>query len=142
MAALFWLLATLEVVLGTGVLLSSGDSNHDLLGTNLIGFGVLTMGFAGLKSELRKARLEPARERGNTIAEQQALAAADLKRRSGMIAALDRQQIQSGSDVVNKSRPNSDEGAHPSAAHLERAVERLSREIGAVHDTGAAGVAA
>ena len=92
--ALCGLLAILEITIGAGVFASANSSIHELLGANLIGFGILTLGLAGLQSDLRKARREAAKERQDALEERQARAAADLKRRSVTISSIDRQQRQ------------------------------------------------
>ena len=89
--ALFWLLAILEIGSGVGLFASADSSIHEVLGTNLIGFGILTLGLAGLQSDLQKVRQEAAKERQDA---QQARAAADLKRRSLIVSSIDRQQKQ------------------------------------------------
>src|SRR5688572_28826378 len=79
MIVMLWLVALVQIGLGAGVLVSDGSSIHEVLGTNLIGFGILTIGFAGLQSELQKGRLEAAQDRRQAKDEQQALAAKELK---------------------------------------------------------------
>ena len=92
--ALFWLLAILEIAIGAAVFAGANVSIHEVLGANLVGFGILTVGIAGLQSELRKARREAAKERQDALEEQQARAAADLKRRSLIISSIDRRHRQ------------------------------------------------
>lgn len=87
-------IAVIEVALGAGVLATGKSSIHEVLGTNLIGFGVLTIGLAGIQGEIRRAAREAARERQAAREEQQARAAADLKLRSRAISKRDRQDAE------------------------------------------------
>ena len=93
--ALLWLLAVLEIALGIGTFTSSKSAVHEVLGTNLIGFGILTIGLAALLSELRKAGRIAAQEQRHALGEGQARAAADLKKRSAMISWRDREATHS-----------------------------------------------
>jgi hypothetical protein len=102
--ALFWLLAILQIAICTAVFASANSSIHQVLGMNLIGFSILTVGVAGLQSELRKARREAAKERKNALEDQQAKAAADLKQRSLIISSIDRQPRQTRSAEFGASR--------------------------------------
>lgn len=95
--AILFLAAFLEVALGAAVLGNAKSSIHEVLGLNILGFGILTFGVAELQRELRKASREAAKERQFALEERQARAAFDLKRRSGMISSIDRQQKQTES---------------------------------------------
>jgi hypothetical protein len=92
--AILILFALLEVALGAGVLAGGESSSHQMLGINLIGFGILTIGMAGILSELRNALREAAKERQAALEERQARAALNLKQRLGTISSRDRQQRQ------------------------------------------------
>ncbi len=150
--AMIGLLAILEIVIGAGVFASSKSSIHEVLGINMIGFGILTLGFAGLQSELRHARQEADKEQQNAEEERQARAAADLKRRTGIIASIDRRQTQIGNAALTSgvmsgavsSSFTGEYGPQPSASdlerdalELERALDRLSREINSFEDDSA-----
>ncbi len=149
---LIGLLAILEIVIGAGVFASSKSSIHEVLGINIIGFGILTLGFAGLQSELRHARQEADKERQGAEEERQARAAADLTRRTGIIASIDRRPAQTGnaaltsgvmSGAVSSSFTGEDGPQPPAsdldrdASDLERALDRLSREINSFEDDSA-----
>jgi hypothetical protein len=92
--AVFWLLAILEIAIGAAVFASANSPIREVLGINLVGFGILAFGVAGLQNELQKTRREAAKERQDALEEQQAKAAADLKRRSLTITSIDRRQRQ------------------------------------------------
>ncbi len=109
---LLWLFAALEVVLGVAVLARSGSSMNEILGTNLIAFGILTIGLTAVLNELRKATQEAAEERRWALEERQARASMDLKMRSGMISQRDREATlsesgQHSAGYKGKRRPKS-----------------------------------
>ncbi len=89
--------ALLELALGAGILATAKNSVHEILGVSMIGFGILTFGSAGLLWQLLEARRAAEKDRQIALEERQARAAFDLKRRSGMISSIDRQQKQTES---------------------------------------------
>ncbi len=93
--------ALLELALGAGILATAKNSVHEILGVSMIGFGILTFGSAGLLWQLLEARRAAEKDRQIALEERQARAALDLKRRSGMISSIDRQQRR----AVNATAP-------------------------------------
>ncbi len=94
MVVLLWLLACLEILVGLGEFVSSRSSVHEVMGAIMMGLGILTVGVAGIQGELRETRRELAEERREALEEEQARAAVDLKRRSGMISSRDRREAE------------------------------------------------
>jgi hypothetical protein len=88
--ALFLFLALLEIGTGAGVLANAEGHIRELLGTTLIGFGILSLGIAGLQNEMRRIRRDSAADRKAALQERQGRAAAELMLRSEIISSIDR----------------------------------------------------
>jgi hypothetical protein len=121
--AILFLLALLEVALGAGILASGKSSLDQVLGINLIGFGVLIIALAGILGELRRTRREAAKERQVASEERLARAAFDLQQRSRMISSVDRQQRQ----AEGAGRPGPEETNKATAVNVGRGRKRSRR---------------
>jgi hypothetical protein len=86
----------LFLVFALFVLATAEGPIREVLSTNLIGFGILSLGIAGLQSEVRRVRREAAEDRKAALQERQARVGAELKRRSEIIASIDRQDRKTG----------------------------------------------
>ena len=54
MPTVLYILSGLEIVSGLGVLGAAGSAIHQVLGTLMVGFGVMTIALAAILAELRK----------------------------------------------------------------------------------------
>jgi hypothetical protein len=99
---LFLFLALLEIVTGAGVFASAKGPIREVLGTTLIGFGILSLGIAGLQREMPSVRREAAEDRKAALQERQARAAAELKRRSVKISSIDRESRKTGNATTHR----------------------------------------